>query len=56
VNSVPRWIDRDHIEIPAPAESEGIIGDGVHVIDEKDARFVVWERWMGRQGMERPKE
>jgi len=56
VRSVPRWVDHDHIEIPATAESEGVIGDGVHVIDEKDARFAVWSRWMVNKGMERPKE
>lgn len=51
---LPEWIDHDRMRIPAPAEGDGMTGDGAIVIGEDDSRFARWSAWMELKGMERP--
>lgn len=50
----PEWIDRDHMRVPSPAVAEGVIGDGMRIIDPSDPIFEEWARFMAAKGMERP--
>jgi len=50
-----RWINRNTIEIPATAQSEGTIGDGMIRIDPDDPRWEVWSTWLIQQGHKRPR-
>lgn len=50
-----RWVDHDRIEAPLPAYSDdGLMGDGVAVIDATHPVFAEWATWLESQGQHRP--
>lgn len=44
----PRRLPDGRLEIPARAESDGVIGDGLLVIGPDDARFKIWDDYLRR--------
>lgn len=50
-----RWVDHDRIEAPLPAYSDdGLMGDGVAVIDASHPAFAEWAAWLESEGQHRP--
>jgi hypothetical protein len=49
-----RWIDHDHIEVPATAQTGDVIGDGMITIDQNHQDFIAWEEWLSDQDQPRP--
>jgi hypothetical protein len=47
------WVDHDHLEVPLPVmdEENGVIGDGIVVVEDGDPLF---EQWRGHALNARP--